>query len=93
MGKLKSQQTDGEAGGTAAGPRSVFYVVNRPYSAGEAPDIVPARVRREHEGDPDVLDLYIRAKDNGGEPLDVYGVRRSERQEPGTWYAAEEVKS
>lgn len=84
-----------EAGAAAeeksSAARYVRYVKNRPYSAGEAPEVVTARVRREHETDADVLDLYVRAKDNGGEPLEVYGVRRSRRQEPGTWY--EEVKS
>lgn len=91
MDPQKSKKTDAAAEEKSPAARHVRYVKNRPYSAGEAPEVVPARVRREHETDTDALDLYVRAKDNGGEPLELYGVRRSERQDPGTWY--EEVKS
>lgn len=59
--------------------RTVRYVVTRPLSAGEVPEVVTARVVRQHE-DPDVLDLAV-----GDE--EVTGVRRSERRhEPGTWH-------
>jgi hypothetical protein len=65
--------------------RTVLYVVNRPYSAGEAPEIVTARVKKEHEGDEDLLDLVIIEPSHGGEP-EVKGVRKSEGREVGTWH-------
>lgn len=65
--------------------RTVKYVVNRPYSAGEAPDIATARVKKEYEDDPDLLDLVIIDPGHGGEPT-VKGVRRSDRREVGTWF-------
>lgn len=69
-----SQQTQAEAEPV----RTVRYVINRPYSAGETPDIVTASVVGRHE-DPDVLDLAY------GD-TQVQRVRRSNRQEPGTWH-------
>lgn len=77
-------QTDTQQGQTAAPPpspapaRTVRYVVNRPYSAGEPYDIVTASVVREHE-DPSLLDLAHGSNE-------VQRVRRSDRQEPGTWH-------
>lgn len=62
----------------------VSYVANRPYSAGEPPDIVPARVKRQVGADPNILDLIVEGP--GGEDVEVLNVRRSDRQEPGTWF-------
>jgi hypothetical protein len=64
--------------------RTVAYVVNRPYSAGEAPEIVTARVKREHDN-PDVLDLVLVEPTHGGE-AEVKGVRKSDGQALGTWH-------
>jgi hypothetical protein len=75
----------------AADVRTVRYVVNRPYSAGEAPDIVTARVKKEHEDDAEVLDLVIIEPGHGGEPT-VKGVRRSDGREVGTWFEIEPEK-
>lgn len=71
---------------TAAPPqaREVQYVGTRPLSAGEPPDIVPARVKRQIGDDPNVLDLIIEGP--GGEDVEVLNVRRSDRQEPSTWF-------
>ncbi len=65
--------------------RTVEYVVNRPYSAGEAPDIVTARVKKEYEDDPDLLDLVITDPGHGGEPT-IKGARRSDSRAIGTWF-------
>lgn len=65
--------------------RTVLYVVNRPYSAGEAPEIVTARVKKEYEDDEDLLDLVIIESGHGGEP-EVKGVRKSDAHEVGTWH-------
>jgi hypothetical protein len=65
-------------------PRVVQYVSTRPLSAGEPPDIVPARVKRQVGDDPNILDLIIVGP--GGEDVEVLEVRRSDRQEPGTWF-------
>ena len=64
--------------------REVLYVGTRPLSAGESPDIIPARVKRQVGDDPNVLDLIIIGP--GGEDVEVLNVRRSDRQEPGTWF-------
>lgn len=65
--------------------RTVLYVVNRPYSAGEAPDIVKAQVRKEYEDDPDTLDLTF-TDPRTEDAADAKRARRSDRQEPGTWH-------
>ena len=64
--------------------RKVQYVGTRPLSAGESPDIIPARVKRQVGDDPNILDLII--EDPGGEDVEVLNVRRSDRQQPGTWF-------
>jgi hypothetical protein len=72
---------------TAAAPpqaREVQYVGTRPLSAGEPPDIVPARVKRQVGDDPNLLDLIIEGPD--GNDAEVLNVRRSDRQEPGAWF-------
>lgn len=77
-------QADTQQGQTDAAPPSpapahtVRYVVNRPYSAGEPYDIVTASVVKEHD-DQNVLDLAY-----GDQQAEH--VRRSDRQEPGTWH-------
>lgn len=77
MGKQKKE------GAAEAAPReearTVLYVVNRPYSAGEAPEIVEAVVKREDDEDKDVLDLKV-----GDET--IKGVRRDDRRTPGAWF-------
>jgi hypothetical protein len=65
--------------------RTVKYVVNRPYSAGEAPDIVDAEVTHEYEDEGDLLRLKLIDPPRGVEP-DVKRVRRSALREVGTWF-------
>jgi hypothetical protein len=65
--------------------RVVKYVVNRPYSAGEAPDIVDAEVTHEYEDEDGLLRLRLVDPPRGVED-DVKRVRRSDRREPGTWF-------
>lgn len=84
-----------EAGAEEPAGRIVKYVVNRPYSAGEAYDIVDAEVTHEYEGEEDVLRLRLIDPPSGVED-DVKRVRRSDRREPGTWFevpASEEAVS
>jgi hypothetical protein len=69
----------------APAARVVKYVVNRPYSAGEAPDIVDAEVTHEYEGEEDLLRLRLVNPPRGVED-DVKRVRRSDRREVGTWF-------
>lgn len=63
--------------------RTVKYVVNRPYSAGEALDIVDAEVTHEYEDG--LLRLRLINPPRGVED-DVKRVRRSDRREVGTWF-------
>jgi hypothetical protein len=70
-----------------AGTRAVKYVVARPYSAGEAPDIVDAEVTHEYEDEDDLLRLKLIDPPRGVDE-DVKRVRRSDRREPGTWFEA-----
>lgn len=83
------EQVSGSAGPLAALTRAantmqeqpastIRYVIPRPYSAGEHYDIVTADVVKRYE-DPDLLDLVY------GD-TEVTAARRSQRQEPGTWY-------
>lgn len=65
--------------------RTVKYVVNRPYSAGEAPDIVDAEVTHEYEDGEDLLRLKLINPPRGVEE-DQKRVRRSDRREVGTWF-------
>ena len=65
--------------------RLVRYVVNRPYSAGEAFDIVDAEVAHEYEGEKDLLRLRLVNPPRGVDD-DVKRVPRSDRREPGTWH-------
>lgn len=65
--------------------RRVRYVVNRPYSAGEAPDIVDAGVVHEYEGEKDLLRLRLINPPRGVDD-DVKRVPRSDRREIGTWH-------
>lgn len=65
--------------------RTVKYVVNRPYSAGEHHDIVDAQVTHEYEEEEDLLRLRLINPPRGVED-DVKRVRRSERREVGTWF-------
>jgi hypothetical protein len=67
--------------------REIQYVVNRPLSAGESPDIIPARIKRQVGDDPNILDLIVAGPD--GKDAEVLNVRRSNRQEPGTWFEGE----
>lgn len=76
--------TAGSAAPAASQARDIKYVGTRPLSAGEPPDIVPARVKRQVGDDPNMLDLIIVGP--GGEDVEVLNVRRSDRQEPGTWF-------
>lgn len=72
-----------EAEETAA--RTVKYVVNRPYSAGEHYDIVDAEVTHEYEDEDDLLRLKLIDAPAGVEE-DQKRVRRSDRREPGMWF-------
>lgn len=83
-GANASTDTAAATSTTTPQPRVVQYVGTRPLSAGESPDIVPARVKHQVGDDPNTLDLIIVGAD--GENVEVLGVRRSDRQEPGTWY-------
>ncbi len=65
-------------------PRRVLYVVARPYSAGESYDVVTAKVKGEDDKDKTLLDLLVPGPD--GKDVTVKDVRRSDRQEPGTWF-------
>jgi|ERR1044072_3731286 hypothetical protein len=65
-------------------PRTVQYVVARPYSAGEPYDVVTAKIKGQDEKDATLLDLLIPGPD--GKDVTVKDVRRSDRQEPGTWF-------
>ncbi|HEX8686573.1 MAG TPA: hypothetical protein VF654_08725 [Pyrinomonadaceae bacterium] len=69
--------------------RVVKYVVNRPYSAGEAPDIVDAEVTHEYEDEDGLLRLRLVDPPRGVED-DVKRVRRSDAREVGTWFESEE---
>jgi hypothetical protein len=82
----KATATGAAADSAEPDARTVQYVVNRPYSAGEAPEIVTARVKREHS-DPDVLDLVVVTPGHGGE-AEVKHVRRSDAREVNTWFEA-----
>ncbi|HEX8336079.1 MAG TPA: hypothetical protein VF621_05075 [Pyrinomonadaceae bacterium] len=75
------------AAGVAEEPaaRTVKYVVNRPYSAGEPFDIVDAQVEHEYEGEEDLLRLRLIDPPRGVEE-DQKRVRRSGRREVGTWF-------
>ncbi len=94
----KKAGTKKGAGSTAAAEaeepaaRVVRYMVNRPYSAGEHPDIVDAEVVHEYEGEEDLLRLRLIDPPRGVDD-DARRVRRSDRHEPGTWFEvpAEEV--
>lgn len=94
----KAEGNSAAAGAEEPAARTVRYVVNRPYSAGEHYDIVDAEVVHEYEGEEDLLRLKLIDPPEGVEP-DVKHVRRSDRQEPGTWFEvsaetpAEEVAS
>ena len=80
MTKKKKGEADADEG-----VRTVLYVVNRPYSAGEAPDIVKAQVKKEYEDDPDTLDLTF-TDPQTEEAAEAKRARRSDRQEPATWH-------
>ena len=68
-----------------AAVRTVKYVVNRPYSAGEAPDIVDAEVVHEYEDEEDLLRLKLINPPRGVEE-DVKRVRRDDARTLGTWF-------
>jgi hypothetical protein len=74
--------------------RTVKYVVNRPYSAGEPFDIVDAQVAHEYEDEEDLLRLRLINPPRGVEE-DVKRVRLGDAGAPGTWFdpgaPAEEV--
>jgi hypothetical protein len=82
----KAATTTATTAPAALGPqvRDVRYVINRPLSAGESPEIVPARIKRQVGDDPNILDLIVAGPD--GKDEEVLNVRRSDRQEPGTWF-------
>lgn len=65
--------------------RVVRYVVNRPYSAGEPPDIVDAEVTHEYEDEDDLLRLKLINPPRGVDD-DQKRVRRSDLRELGTWF-------
>lgn len=77
--KAATKAAPGEKTEERAEPRTVHYVLNRPYSAGEAPEVVEAVVKREDDEDKDVLDLKV------GEET-IKGVRRDDARTPGTWF-------
>lgn len=87
----KKATTKKAAGAAAAeeaeGPpvRTVRYVVNRPYSAGEPFDIVDAEVVHEYEGEDDLLRLKLIDPPRGVDD-DQKRVRRSDLREVGTWF-------
>lgn len=83
MTKKKQGAAEEHAAAKREEPRTVNYVVNRPYSAAEAPEIVQARVKKEHD-EKDVLDLVVDGPD--GNEQTIKEVRRSDRREPGTWF-------
>ncbi len=87
MTKKATKKAAGSAAGEAEAPaaRIVKYVVNRPYSAGEAPDIVDAEVTHEYEDGDDLLRLKLIDPPAGVEE-DQKRVRRSDRHEVGTWF-------
>lgn len=85
MTKKASQKTAGAEEAKAEDVRTVRYVVNRPYSAGEAPDIVDAEVTHEYEDEADLLRLRLVNPPRGVEE-DQKRVRRSDRREVGTWF-------
>jgi hypothetical protein len=88
--KPAADEATAEETATPTTARKVKYVVNRPYSAGEHYDIVDAEVTHEYEGEADLLRLKLI-----NPPADVEEdqkrVRRSDRQEPGTWHVAAEA--
>jgi hypothetical protein len=93
--KASKKAAAGSAAENAEGPavRTVKYVVNRPYSAGEAPDIVDAEVVHEYEDEDGLLRLKLIDPPRGVDD-DQKRVRRSDRREVGTWFeesAAEEA--
>ena len=65
--------------------RTVKYVVNRPYSAGEPFDIVDAEVTHEYEDEDDLLRLKLINPPRGVDD-DQKRVRRSDQREVGTWF-------
>jgi hypothetical protein len=89
MTKKASKRAAPAAAETAeeAAIRTVKYVVNRPYSAGEHLDIVDAEVAHEYEDETDLLRLKLI-----NPPADVEEdqkrVRFSDRHELGTWFEA-----
>jgi hypothetical protein len=83
--KAASKEQAGAEEATAANVRTVRYVVNRPYSAGEAPDIVDAEVTHEYEDEGGLLRLRLVNPPRGVEE-DQKRVRHSDRREPGTWF-------
>lgn len=92
MTKKATKKAAGAAADEAEEPaaRVVKYVVNRPYSAGEAPDIVDAEVTHEYDDEDGLLRLRLIDPPRGVDE-DVKRVRRSDRCEVGTWFESEEV--
>jgi hypothetical protein len=89
MTKKASKRAAGDAADApeaeAPPARVVKYVVNRPYSAGEAPDIVDAEVTHEYEDGEDLLRLRLVNPPRGVED-DVKRVRRDDARALGTWF-------
>jgi hypothetical protein len=87
MTKRSTKRAAGAAASEAEEPaaRVVKYVVNRPYSAGEAPDIVDAEVTHEYEDGADLLRLKLIDPPRGVEE-DQKRVRRSDLRDVGTWF-------
>lgn len=86
--KTSTKKAPGKsAADEAEGPavRTVKYVVNRPYSAGEPPDIVEAEVVHEYEDEDDLLRLKLIDPPRGVDE-DQKRVRHSDLREVGTWF-------
>lgn len=77
-----TQASSAAAAEVAEGDEAAF-VLNRPYSAGETPEIVRATVLRVRDAAAQTVDLeYF----DGKTVSEAVGVPYSERREPGTWH-------
>jgi hypothetical protein len=88
MTKRASKKAAGSAAADEAeepAVRTVKFVVNRPYSAGEHYDIVDAEVAHEYEDEENLLRLRLIDPPRGVDD-DQKRVRRSDLREVGTWF-------
>lgn len=77
-----SEQAPPEPRRAHAGDR-VGYVLDRGYSAGEAPEIVKARISHVHDSDEGIVDLVVGSGDGA---VTKTSRRYSEGREVGTWH-------